>query len=282
MANFFDSDLGAIFDELSEYMQSHTAAQMLADILASKIDPNDLPSLGDQAMRVHSQFQHGAALYAEGIRQLEASPQLLAPDCNLFFAKRNLCVCFWQGGSPVEAERILFDEPKLIAADVSLALMVVRALAEVGHVEKANVILSAIDRIPLPGLLSKLEAAELDLDFVNAVRAEVRKVSGVRKMRDLNWLSASGAELPDRLLDMNLDQLAKHGIPTELLSTIKTAVLLGSGQDRKMWNCGFFDLKDPLPLLARGMTGCFRVLFHNRLGKYGEDGGVTVFGVYRD
>ena len=48
-------------------------------------------------------------------------------------------------------------------------------------------------------------------------------------MRDLNWLSNSGTgELPEGLLDMDLMELAKHGISAETLNTIKTAVLFQS------------------------------------------------------
>jgi hypothetical protein len=281
VANFFDNDLSTVFHTLGAYTESHAPSEMLADIRGSGIDPNDLPSLGDRALIVYKQYAHSQVLYAEGIRQLEAEPHLLAPDCNLLFARRNLCSSFLSGGSPVEAFAVIVAEPKLIGADINMVLGVVLALAKTGRPEEANVILSAIDQIPLADLLGKLETAELDLDFVNDVKAQVRKASGVRKMRDLNWLSASGTgELPEGLLDMDVNQLAEHGVPIELLNTIKTAVLLQSGPDRKMWSCAFFDINDPRPLLERGIPGRFRVLFHCRMGKFGE--GCNVFGVYRD
>jgi hypothetical protein len=281
VANFFDNDVVIMLDNIQPYMESHTPSEMLTDIRGSGINPNELPSLGDQALQLYKQYAHSQVLYAEGIRQLEAVPHLLAPDCNLLFARRNLCVSYYMLGSAAEAFSVIAKEPKLIAADVATALLVTRALAQNGRSEEANMIVSAIGQIPLPELLSKLEAAELDFDFVNDVKAEVRKASGVRTMRDLNWLSASGAgELPEGLLDMDVNQLAKNGVPIELLNTIKTAVLLQSGQDRKMWSVAFFDINDPRPLLARGMAGRFRVLFHCRMGKYGE--GCNVFGIYND
>ena len=263
MANLFDSDMATIFNELPEYIASHTPSQMLADVRGSSIDPNDLPSLGDQALMFCKQPAHSKVLYAEGIRQLEAAPERLAPDCNLLASRRNLCLSCLMLDSAVEAFEVIAKEPQLIAADINLALGVTLALGKIGRSEEANAVLSGVDQIPLPDLLRKLEAAELDLGFVDSVKATIRKASGSRKMRDLQWLvHPEAGQPPDAVLDLDLDTLAKHGVPVTVLGTIKTGVLHRASKDGKMWFCEFFDVSDPSPLLERGVAGRFRVDFH--------------------
>src|ERR1700722_16649483 len=47
LANFFDGNPVKDFNGLLEYVTSHTPNHMLTEIRASKLDPNDLPVLGD-------------------------------------------------------------------------------------------------------------------------------------------------------------------------------------------------------------------------------------------
>lgn len=82
MANFFDGNPQTDFERLMAYVRTHTPDQMLADIRASSVDPNDLPGIGDM-VRMFLKDQgttHAKVLYAEGVRQLEAEPQRKAPD----------------------------------------------------------------------------------------------------------------------------------------------------------------------------------------------------------
>jgi hypothetical protein len=67
---------------------------------------------------------------------------------------------------------------------------------------------------------------------------------------------------------MNMDELTQHGIPKEVLSTLKTGVVHMASRDGKMWFCEFFDVHDPQPLLAKGVAGSFKADFHTRDGKY--------------
>jgi hypothetical protein len=183
MANFFDNDLGTIFAELSSYIDAHTPERMLTDIRGSRIDPNDLPSLGDQALMFMKQPAHSKVLYAEGVRQLEAAPQRLAANCNLFAAKRNLCLSCLMCGSAVDAFMVIAGERRLIPADTNLVQGVALALAKKGHSKEAS-----------------------------WIEAEIRKCTK-RTLRDLGWFVGSQArQPPDGLLDLDLEVLTKHGI----------------------------------------------------------------------
>src|SRR5258708_2668699 len=98
-----------------------------------------------------------------------------------------------------------------------------------GHLREARSILSRVDQLPLPYVVRRFEeeaipfmGTTLSFGLFNKLKGEVRKQVGERKMRDLNWLSASGTgELPEGLLDMDLNELAKHGIPTKILNSTK-------------------------------------------------------------
>jgi hypothetical protein len=279
MTNFFDTivpgDPNNWFP-LEEYIRTHSPEQMVADIRSSKFDPNYLPDLGDMVkIRLKEKGRaYARLLYAEGIRQLEAAPELLTPDTNLFFAKRNFCACCIPD-KPGEAFSVILFTPTLATADPALAALVAACLVEEGQFEDASVLFSAIDKIPLESLLRKLEDAGLSFDVVESSRAKIRMQLGTLKMGDLEWLVHSEAgQPPEGLLAMNMDELTKHGIPNEVLATIKTGVVLMASKDRKMWFCEFFDVSDPQPLLSRGIAGRFKADFHTRDGRH-----VNVFAV---
>jgi hypothetical protein len=176
MANFFDGNPATDFNGLIAYIKSHTLDQTLAEIRASKINPNDLPGLGDTAKLFLKEdgYAHARVFYAEGIRQLEAAPHLVAPDVNVLFARRNLCALYMpdQAG---DALAVIEEDPQLIGADPALALWIAATLAETGQMQEADWILSAIDQIPQAQLLPKLEEYNFGIDQVNALRASVRK-----------------------------------------------------------------------------------------------------------
>src|SRR2546423_15401466 len=98
MPNFFNSlvpgDPNSLFP-FKAYIQNHSPEQMVADIRASKFDPNYLPDLGDMVRMLLKEEgrPYAKMLYGEGLRQLEATPELLDPTTNLLFAKRNFCAC---------------------------------------------------------------------------------------------------------------------------------------------------------------------------------------------
>lgn len=280
MANFFDTLIPEDPDNffpLTEYIQSHSPAEMLADIRASQFDPNYLPDLGDMVKMFMKEEgrPYAKLLYAEGIRQLEASPDLLAPDTNLFFAKRNFCVCCMPN-EPGEAFSVMSKTPELITADPALAAFVAARLVDEGQYQEASRLLSGIDHVPLEELLRKLEEFGISFDMVESLKAKVRVQLGTRKMGDLEWLvHPEAGQPPVGLLDMDMDELTKHGIPKEVLASIKTGVVLLASKDRKMWFCEFFDVSDPRPLLARDIAGRFKADFHTRDGRY-----VNVYGVH--
>lgn len=111
---FFDGNPATDFNGLIAYIKSHTLDQTLAEIRASKINPNDLPGLGDTAKLFLKEdgYAHARVFYAEGIRQLEAAPHLVAPDVNVLFARRNLCALYMpdQAG---DALAVIEEDPQL-------------------------------------------------------------------------------------------------------------------------------------------------------------------------
>jgi hypothetical protein len=225
MANFFDTLIPGDpnnFFSLTEYIQSHSPAQMLADIRASKFDPNYLPDLGDMVKMFLKEEgkPYAKLLYAEGIRQLESAPELLIPDTNLFFAKRNFCVCCMPN-EPGEAFSVMSKTPELITADPALATFVAARLVEERRFQEANVLLTRIDQVPLEELLKKLEEFGINFDVIESLRAKIRVQLGSRKMGDLEWLIHPDAGRPPvGLLNMEMDELTRHGITKEVLATI--------------------------------------------------------------
>ena len=157
MANFFDGNPATDFNGLMTYIKSHTPDQTLAEIRTSKVDPNDLPGLGDMVKMFLKEngYAHARVLYAEGIHQLEESPHLLAPDVNLLFARRNLCALYMPDQA-AEALAVVEEDPQLIGADPALALWIAATLAEAGQMQEADWILGGIDQIPQEDLLPKL------------------------------------------------------------------------------------------------------------------------------
>src|SRR5260370_17748669 len=65
--------------------------QMLTEIRASSIDPNDLVSMADLLVQFQSR-DHAKVAWEEAIRQFDAAPSRIAPDVNLVHIKRNLCI----------------------------------------------------------------------------------------------------------------------------------------------------------------------------------------------
>ncbi len=283
MANFFDGTPQTDFQGLMAYVRTHTPNQMLADIRSSSVDPNDLPGIGDMVRMFlkDAGTRHAKVLYAEGIRQLEAEPQRKAPDVNLMFARRNLCACCIPD-APVEAFNVIAEDPTIVAADPALGVVVAMGLVQEGHAKQASQIISVLDQIPLEQVLPKLEEAQMSFDVLKGLKVEIRRHLGGKKMCDLVWWydESDVGQLPNGLVNMDLNELTKSGIPSSVLATIKTAVVLSRSNDRKMWYCGFFDVQDPSPLLDRGIVGLFRADFYNRIGRFGEDGEVTVYGVH--
>lgn len=282
MANFFDGAPGRDFEGFLAYVKSHTPSQTLADIRASGIDPNDLPSLGDMARMFLKEEgrEHAIVFYTEGIRQLEESPGRLAPDVNLSFARCSLCACYMPDRA-AEALTVIEKDPSLVSLAPELTLSIAAKLVEAGQLRGANALLERIDQIPLENLLPKLESAGINFEMVEFLKKRVRQGLGTRKMRDLNWLIAPGTgKPPEGLLDIEINALAKEGIPSEVLAAVKTAVVLSASNDRKMWFCSFFDVNDPRPLLGKGIMGRFRADFYNRIGRFGEDGQVNIYGVH--
>lgn len=279
MTNFFDTIVPGDPDNLfplKEYIKSHSPEQMVTDIRASKFDPNYLPDLGDMARMFLKEEgrQYAKFLLAEGIRQLEAAPELLDPGTNLFFAKRNFCACCMPE-EPREAFQVILKTPALIPADPGLVVFVAARLVEEGQFKEANMLLSKIDEIPLDVLLGKLEEVGFNFEILDSLKARVRMQLGQRKMSDLAWLvHPEAGQPPQGLLEMEMVELTKHGIPKGVLATIKTGVVLMASNDRKMWFCEFFDVNDPQPLLSRGIAGRFKADFHTRDGQH-----VNVYGV---
>lgn len=275
MVDIFNDFKAASSDDIADYIGSHTPSQMLADIRASRIDPNELPWLGDQAMMFLKSPAHARVLYEEGISQLEAAPHRRAPDCDLFKARRNLCLSCLMLGSPLAAFGVLAKEPRLVSADLNLVLGIALALAKAARPEEANAILSLVQQIPFQDLVRKLEQTEWSFDEFESLKASIRKQLGKRTFRDLEWyFNPQAGQPPDGVLDLDLnvvsiEALSKSrlsGIPASVLDTIKSGFVHQASTDGKMWFCEFFDVADPSPLLRRGMPGRFRVDFHTRGG----------------
>lgn len=275
MVDIFNDFKAASADDIAEYIGSHTPSQMLADIRASRINPNELPWLGDQALIYLKSPAHARVLYEEGICQLEAAPQRLEPDCDLLKARRNLCSSCLTLGDFLAAFAVLAHEPRLVSADLNLALGVALGLVKAGRPGEANAILSAVQQIPFQELVRKLEQAEWTCDEFESLKADIRIQLGKRKFRDLEWyFNPDAGEPPDGILDLDLDVVSTdalrisrlNGVPAAVLNTIKSGFVHQAGGDRKMWVCEFFDVADPTPLLRRGSPGRIRVTFHYRGG----------------
>jgi hypothetical protein len=182
MANFFDGNPARDLNGLIAYVKSHTPDKMLAEIRDSKLDPNDLPSLGDtvQLFLKEDGCAHASVLYAEAIRQLNAAPHLLAPDVDLLLARRNLCALYM----PDQVEQalgVIEEDPQLIGRDPALALWIAATLVETEHPQQADWIFSGIDQISPKDLLPKLEEFNIGIDQVNEVRSRIRKQLGSQR-----------------------------------------------------------------------------------------------------
>lgn len=281
MANYFDGPPLTAFQGLVGYVNAHTSEETLAEVRASSADPNDLLAFAD-AVRMYAPEKarsHARILYAQGIERLEANPQRQAANINLAAARRNLCLCFMPD-APLEAFAALTGGPGVIAADPALAACVGAVLVEEKHFDELAVILAEIAKIAEPDLAAKLEAHQMSLELVDSLHTRLRTHLGKRKMCDLQWLTASETDrIPSALMELEIDALLPHGIPVDLLATIQSAVVLRSTPDRKRWDCGFFDLEDPRPLLAKGVIGLFRVEFQNQVDESGADGVVEITAV---
>ena len=291
MATFFDGFMqGSMRDleGLKQFVGQHTPDQVLQEARRSAVAPEDLPMIADvirMFVKEDGAMARAKVLYAEGVRRVKSGPPGLLSDNDMLSSMRNWCLCCMPD-APYEAFAVIAEEPQVVVADPALAVWVSAGLVEGGHHEQAGALLSALDQIPLEMLLPKLEDAGITVEAVNSLKARVRSASGRRTMRDLIWWYDESAvgDLPKRLVDMDMDELTQYGISRDVLSTIKTAVVLRVSDDRKMWFCGFFDVNDPSPLLDSGRAGRFQVTFYNRtnldpMGRWVGDGNVTVYSV---
>jgi hypothetical protein len=136
--------------------------------------------------------------------------------------------------APEDAFDVISMTPELIIAVPSLVIFIAAGLVQNSRFDDAALLLCAIDRIPPGDLRQKLDDGEIGLDFVESLKARIR-MRHARKFGDLDWLcSPEAGQPPDGLLDMDMGELTKHGIPREILSRIKTGVVLMASNDRKM------------------------------------------------
>ncbi len=273
MANFFNGSPTTDFQGLIAYVKAHTPEQMLSDIRASSVDPNDLPSIGDTVkMFLNDEGKHHAKVcYGEGIRQLEEEPQRKAPDVNLMFARRNFCACCFPE-EPVEAFNVLVDEPEIIVADPVLATGIATGLAQEGYPKQANIIVTALDQIPAQNLLLKFEEGGIEIGILKALRDHLRQQLGGRKLRDLKWFWNPNVEpVPDGILSMDYDAIR---LPAQVLDRARSAVIMQVSNDRKMWFVFFYDREDPTSIMQRENSELCYVFFYYR------DGNVQVSDVH--
>jgi len=291
MATFFDRYFeGQMRDleELKNFIGQHTPDQVSVEARSSSLPPEDLLMVADMVRMFVKQdgtLKRAKVLYAEGMRKILAGPPGVLSDNDMLSNMRNWCLCCLPDELE-EACRVVAQEPQVVAADPALATMLTALLVENGLYRQAQAVLSGIEQIPLEDLLPKLEAAEMNFDTIRSLKDAVRTNLGKRKMRDLIWWYDESAvkQLPERLIEMDLDELTKYGIAPDVLGTLRTAVVFRASDDRKMWFCGFFDVKDPSPLIDSGRTGRFQATFYNRtnldrMGRWVGDGNVTVYAV---
>lgn len=292
MATFLDSFMeGSLhdLDGLKRFVVQRTPDQVLEDARRSSVAPEDLPMIADMIrmfVKTNGAMARAKVLYAEGMRKIMAGPPGILSDNDMLSSMRNWALCCLPD-APDEAFAVIAECPQVIAVDPALAAWVTALLVQTERYQEAEAMLSGIDQIPLEDLLPKLEEAGLNFEMIKSWKDDVRANIGKRKMRDLVWWYDESAvgELPKKLIDMELDELAKHGISAEVLATIKTVVVFRASNDRKMWFCGFFDVKDPSPLVESGRTGRFQADFYNRtlmdrMGRFVGDGNVAVYAVH--
>jgi hypothetical protein len=152
MFNFFNNpnilgDFDAL-DAFSEYVKTHSPSQMLLDIRASTVDPNDLPALGDLVKMLLKDIgvKHARVLYTEGVRQLEANPRLKAEDVNLLEAKWNVVACCLDlRDEYIEAFNAINGIPNFVRDYPDMSLLTAMGLWGEGHRQEAGLILEELD-----------------------------------------------------------------------------------------------------------------------------------------
>lgn len=183
MPNFFDTlvpgDPNSLFP-FKDYIENHSPEQMVADIRASKFDPNYLPDLGDMVRMFLKEEgrPYARLLYGEGLRQLEATPTLLDPATNLLFAKRNFCACCIPD-APLEAFELICRAPELISADPGLAVMITALLVDASQFSQAGALLPHIENVHTNNLQESLKEVGVDLAFFDSLKSMIdRHLSG--------------------------------------------------------------------------------------------------------
>src|ERR1700682_4591010 len=119
MSNLFDQFIGSPVDWdnplnvplVFQISVECNPEQMLTEIRASSIDPNDLVSIADLLVQFQS-HDHAKVAWEEAIRQFDAAPNRIATDVNLVNIKRNLCIANLSS-APLESFRWISEEPQI-------------------------------------------------------------------------------------------------------------------------------------------------------------------------
>lgn len=177
MSNFFNTPniLGDVetLTALPEYVKTHTPSQMLTDIEGSTINPNDLPALGDlvKMLMKDDALKHARVLYAEGIRQLEASPVLKAKDVSLTDAKWNVVACCLDlQDEYIEAFRAIRGVQDFVMKYPDMSLLTAMGLWREGHLQEAALILEELDTFDRSDLDNKLQEAGLVIEMFDKLK----------------------------------------------------------------------------------------------------------------
>ena len=146
--------------------------QMLTEIRASSIDPNDLVSMADLLVQFQSR-DHAKVAWEEAIRQFGAAPNRIAADVNLVNVKRNLCIANLTS-APLESFRWISDEPQIARDAPMVAIELAESLRRANNYQEAELVLRELDGIPIEALAGLFPDAEKGANAVRGLRTSVR------------------------------------------------------------------------------------------------------------
>lgn len=200
MSGLFDQFIGSPIDWdnplnmtlVFQISAERNPEQMLNEVRASSIDPNELVTIGQMLVELSSPG-HAKVAWEEAIRQLEADPSRMAADVNLVNVKQHVCVACLQS-SPLESFQWISREPQIARNAPLVAVQVAESLRRANNYKEAEIVLRELDGIPIETLAGLFPDAEKGANAIRNLRASVRGTLCKRSMpadplAAFNWIA---------------------------------------------------------------------------------------------
>jgi len=271
MSTLFDQFIGRPIDwenpmNVAQVFQitTYTPEQMIADLRASSIDPNDLVTVGDLLVQSFSSPAHAKVAWEEAVQRFEANPGLVAADVNLLNLKLNLCRACLRSAppDPLASFQWITREPKIARTDPLLAVQVAFSLQQADKYNEAEAVLQMLDGVPVETIAALSPEAPKVESAVRELKVAVRGTLCKRTLRS-DPLASYGWILKEPGI-VQADPKLALGIVSFLtrMDRFEEAAVVFAQIDQ-MSDRAILNALEGSPLGIEGL-GCMRVELHKR------------------